>query len=276
MIEESTGSQFLSDLYEGGMSVVDMAVEQLATGGISSIKSLAKGLGAFVKAVGDDVAKAFIKTYGDDAIRAIASYGDDAGKMLALNSADAAAKLLLSSGDDLGKAVLSTGDDIVDNWYGMVDDTVEGAAGSWDDVASSLDDVTDDALAGQANTGYNGSTGAGDSWYKADGSLNLPPNYGAVKGTEKIVDLQPGSKLGRFGTYGKSSDFVTAPGSAAETLSLPPYTDTSIYQEFTVLKPIPGVTQSTVAPWGGSVGGGMQYRLPMTIEDLLLNGYICK
>ncbi len=43
MIEESTGSKFLSDLYEGGMSVVDMAVEQLATGGISSIKSLAKG-----------------------------------------------------------------------------------------------------------------------------------------------------------------------------------------------------------------------------------------
>ena len=118
--------------------------------------------------------------------------------------------------------------------------------------------------------------GAGDSWYKAYGSLNLPPNYGAVKGTEKIIDLQPGSKLGRFGTYGKSSNFVTALGSAAETLSLPPYTDTSIYQEFTVLKPIPGVTQSTVAPWGGSVGGGMQYRLPMTIEDLLLNGYICK
>jgi hypothetical protein len=115
---------------------------------------------------------------------------------------------------------------------------------------------------------------AGDAWYNADGSLNLPPDYGAIKGTEKIIDLQPDSKLGRFGTYGKNSDFLTAPGSAAETLSLPPYTDTSIYHEFTVLKPIPGVTQSTVAPWGGSVGGGMQYRLPMTIEDLIFNGYI--
>jgi len=163
MIEESTGSQFLSDLYKGGMSVVDMAVEQLATGGISSFKSLAKGMGAFVKAVGDDVAKAFIKNYGDDAIRAIAAYGDDAGKMLALNSADDAAKLLLSSGDDLGKAALSTGDNMIDDWYGLVDDTVEGAAGSWDDVASVLDDVADDALAGQAYTGYNGITeGAGN------------------------------------------------------------------------------------------------------------------
>ena len=118
--------------------------------------------------------------------------------------------------------------------------------------------------------------GAGKGWYKADGSLNLPPNYGAVKGTEKIIDLQPGSKLGRFGVYGKSSDFVTAPGSAAKTLSLPPYTDTSIYQEFTVLKPIPGATQSTVAPWGGSFGGGMQYRLPMSIEELIRQGYLRK
>ena len=118
--------------------------------------------------------------------------------------------------------------------------------------------------------------GAGKGWYKADGSLNLPPNYGAVKGTEKIVDLQPGSKLGRYGGYGRKSDFATAPGASSDSLALPPTTTSSIYQEFTVKKPIPGVSQSTVAEWppGSKTGGGIQYKLPMTIEELLKQGYI--
>ena len=198
MIEESTGSQFLSDLYKGGMSVVDIAVEQLATGGISSIKSLAKGMGAFVKAVGDDVAKAFIKTYGDDAIRAIAAYGDDAGKMRALNSADDATKLLLSSGDDAGKLMLSSGDDMVDNWNGLVDDTVDGAASSWDDVANSLDDVADDALAAKPNTGYNGSTGA----IKTPYGDALQSNSKESLALRQYVDN--GGKLYRGGNLGRS------------------------------------------------------------------------
>ena len=116
--------------------------------------------------------------------------------------------------------------------------------------------------------------GKGNAWYKADGSLNMPPNYGAVKGTEKAVTLQPGQKLGRYGGYSKTSDFVSAPGATADSLSLPPNTNISIYQEFEVLKPIPGATQSTVAPWGNFAGGGTQFKLPMTIEDLIFNGYI--
>jgi hypothetical protein len=119
-----------------------------------------------------------------------------------------------------------------------------------------------------------GKEGAGEAWYKADGSLNMPPNYGAVAGTEKTIELQPGSRLGRYGGYGKSSDFVAAPGSIPDSLSLPPDTNLSLYQEFEVLKPIPGVTKSIVAPWGGSTGGGIQFRLPMTIKDLIKKGYI--
>jgi hypothetical protein len=150
-----------------------------------------------------------------------------------------------------------------------------------DDIFSFDDDLLElsDDTAGKIDADWYGdipTDGVGNSWYRADGSLNMPPDYGAVVGTEKTIELQPGNRVGRYGVYGKSGDFVTAPGSAAETLSLPPYTDTLVYQEFTVLKPIPGVTQSTVAPWGGSVGGGIQYRLPRTIEDLLLNGYIFK
>ena len=152
--------------------------QTLATGGASSLGSLGKGLIAVAKSFGDDFLRTFIKTYGDDAVRAIAAYGDDATK-LALNNADDATKLLLSSGDDLSKTALSYGDDIgkslastgdkmIDDWYGLVDNTVDGAASSWDDVANSLDDAADDALAGKPNTGYNGITteGAGNGLNK--------------------------------------------------------------------------------------------------------------
>ncbi len=180
-IEESTGSELLSKLYEKGMSTADIVAQTLATGGASSLGSLGKGLIAVAKSFGDDFLRTFIKTYGDDAVRAIAAYGDDAAK-LALNNADDATKLLLSSGDDLSKTALSYGDDIgkslastgdkmIDDWYGLVDDTVDGAASSWDDVANALDDVADDALAGKPNTGYNGSAteGAGKLGKITDG-----------------------------------------------------------------------------------------------------------
>ena len=95
-IEDATGSELLTKLYEKGMSTADIVAQILATGGASSFGSLGKGLIAVAKSLGDDFVRAFIKTYGDDAVRAIAAYGDDAAK-LALSSADDATKLLLSS-----------------------------------------------------------------------------------------------------------------------------------------------------------------------------------
>ncbi|MEA5095533.1 MAG: TNT domain-containing protein, partial [Sedimentibacter saalensis] len=116
--------------------------------------------------------------------------------------------------------------------------------------------------------------GAGNSWYKADGSYNYPPNNGAIPGTEIKVDLQPGQSLGRYGNIGPKSNYVTSPGASPDSLSLPPNTSPSIYTELQVVKPIPGVTQSTVAPWGGSTGLGLQYELPMPIQELIKQGYI--
>ena len=116
--------------------------------------------------------------------------------------------------------------------------------------------------------------GAENSWYNTDGTINMPPNSGAAAGSEEIIDLQLGQRLGRYGGFTKNSDFVAEPGSSADSLSLPPYTDTSIYQEFEILKPIPGVTKSIVAPWGDSPGLGLQYKLPMTIQELIDQQYI--
>lgn len=61
---------------------------------------------------------------------------------------------------------------------------------------------------------------------------------------------------------------MTAPGAPPSSLSLPPTTNSSIYAEYVVVKPIPKTVQAEVAPWGGDPGGGLQYKLPMSIEQL--------
>lgn len=112
------------------------------------------------------------------------------------------------------------------------------------------------------------------SWYKSDGSINYPPNNGAVPGTEVNMTLKPGETIGRYGNIGGKSNFVTQAGADASKLALPPNTDPAIYQEFEVIKDIPETIQSEIASWGGSEGGGLQYELPMPILQLIKEGYI--
>ena len=119
-----------------------------------------------------------------------------------------------------------------------------------------------------------GGSGRNNSWYNEDGSISYPPNNGAVPGTEKIISLKPGKILGRYGYIGDKSNFVTQTGADASKLSLPPNTDPSIYQEFIVIKEIPNIVQAEIAAWGNSLGGGMQYELPMPIKQLIKEGYI--
>ena len=117
-------------------------------------------------------------------------------------------------------------------------------------------------------------SGSNTSWYKADGTINYPPNNGAVPGTEVNITLKSGDTLGRYGNIGDKSNFVTQTGADASKLALPPNTDPAIYQEFKVVKEIPGAIQAEIAPWGGSTGGGLQYELPMPILQLIREGYI--
>ena len=116
--------------------------------------------------------------------------------------------------------------------------------------------------------------GTNTTWYNSDGSINYPPNNGAVPGTEVNMTLKPGDILGRYGNIGQKSNFVTQAGADATKLALPPNTDFTIYQEFEVVKNIPGTIQAEIAPWGGSVGGGLQYELPKPILQLIREGYI--
>ena len=117
-------------------------------------------------------------------------------------------------------------------------------------------------------------SGIDTSWYKPDGSINYPPNNGAVPGTEVNMTLKPGDTLGRYGNIGEKSNFVIQTGADASKLTLPPNTNPAIYQEFEVIKEIPGTIQAEIAPWGGSAGGGLQYELPKPILQLIKEGYI--
>ena len=156
-------------------------------------------------------------------------------------------------------------------YLGMLDSVAQSTNAQTPKTQEQTSTKTEEQTAGTGNV-ENGNPGS--SWYSEDGSMNYPPNNGAIPGTESNTTLQVGRNLGRYGGIGPQSDFVCEPGASPDSLSLPPTTDPSIYNELQVVKPIPGVIQSTVAPWGGSTGLGLQYQLPMPIQWYLDNKYL--
>ena len=72
------------------------------------------------------------------------------------------------------------------------------------------------------------------NWTKPDGSTWWPPNNGAVPSSEKTVTMKPGETFGRIGNN----------------------------------------KGSYVAPWFDMPGSGTQYKLPMSIEQLLKEQFI--
>ena len=110
------------------------------------------------------------------------------------------------------------------------------------------------------------------NWKKPDGSTWWPPNQGAVPGTEQTVTLPKGTILGRIGSMHGS--FVAPPNTSPELLSLSPATNLSEYFEIELTADIPNVQQAEVAPWFDMPGGGIQYKLPASIQELMDRGYI--
>ncbi len=77
--------------------------------------------------------------------------------------------------------------------------------------------------------------------------------------------------------YGDDLGSYTAPsGTSYEQRSLAPGTDLKPYSQFEVIKPIEVVEQAEVAPWFDEPGGGTQYKLPMSVEDLIEEGYLMR
>lgn len=178
--------------------------------------------------------------------------------------------------DDILNGIYDSNEDIPDTYSEAWEDTI---ADCWDDVVDESE-VSDESgkeePSDKEEPPRKEEDDESNSWYNEDGSWNPPPNNGAVLGTEETITLKPGDVVGRYGETGPKSDFVTQPGTDPDTLSLPPETKTSIYQEYIVSKYIFNVIKSKAAPWGGSSGGGIQYQLPVPIQELLDQEFLNK
>ena len=67
--------------------------------------------------------------------------------------------------------------------------------------------------------------------------------------------------------------YVSPPGTSLTQRGLPssyPYTNESLWE---VVQPFP-YKGGIAAPWKDSIGGGVQYKLPNTVEGLYKDGYI--
>ncbi len=107
---------------------------------------------------------------------------------------------------------------------------------------------------------YNQETGA-INWPKNDGFLNTP-----IEET-----LQPGFRIDRYGY--DTGTFVSPEGIPYGMRAVAPGTDLRPYSVFEVVAPIE-VKGGKIAPWFDEVGGGIQYVLPDTVENLLEAGIL--
>lgn len=115
---------------------------------------------------------------------------------------------------------------------------------------------------------YNNARAA--NWKKPDGTPWWPGNDGFA-GTSVKETLQPGTKFDRYG--GKLGKFASPEGTSYSQRALPPGSENSVYKVYEVIKPFE-VNSGKTAPWFDEPGGGTQYMLPMSIDDLIKNGYI--
>ena len=122
-------------------------------------------------------------------------------------------------------------------------------------------------------------------WVDSEGRIIWPTREtsgfdGGFDGPPTITEIQPGTRFDRYGgrfengQFVDSGDFVAPIGVPFEQRSLPASSINRPYQEYEVLQPIPNVNSGTAAPWFGQPGGGAQYQLPMSIDDLVQQGFI--
>ena len=83
--------------------------------------------------------------------------------------------------------------------------------------------------------------------------------------------LQPGARIDR---YGSDYDSFTSPeGTPYEMRAVAPGTDQRPYSIFEVIEPI-NIKSGSIAPWFSEPGGGIQYLLPDTVDELLDAGIL--
>ncbi|WP_124949928.1 glycohydrolase toxin TNT-related protein [Sulfuriferula thiophila] len=97
-----------------------------------------------------------------------------------------------------------------------------------------------------------------------------PPNRG-FSGKPETVTLPSGTLLDRYGS--PNGTFASPAGTPFSARSLPESSANAPLTTYQVVEPIE-VQAGTAAPWFGQPGGGVQYELPNTIQQLLDSGQL--
>ena len=103
-------------------------------------------------------------------------------------------------------------------------------------------------------------------FYADDGRPIYPSNDGAV-GVIVTVTLPAGDLLTRYGK--PTGRYVSPDGMTFEQRALPSTTSEGDFHVYRVERPIDGVQKGKIAPWFGRTGGGIQYKLPDRIVNLM-------
>ena len=103
-------------------------------------------------------------------------------------------------------------------------------------------------------------------FYADDGRPIYPSNDGAV-GVIVTVTLPAGDVLTRYGN--PNGRYVSPDGMTFEQRALPSTTSEGDFHVYCVERPIDGVQKGKIAPWFGRTGGGIQYKLPDRIVNLM-------
>lgn len=103
------------------------------------------------------------------------------------------------------------------------------------------------------------------------GAIQWPPNEG-FSGSPKTITLKKGRRIDRYGFNGGT--FTSPEKTGYENRSLAPGTRLKPYKVFKVMKAIENVRAGNIAPWFNEPGGGTQYKMPHSVQDLLDGGFL--
>jgi len=103
-------------------------------------------------------------------------------------------------------------------------------------------------------------------FYADDGRPIYPTNDGAV-GVIVTITLPAGDVLTRYGR--PTGRYVSPDGMTFDERALPSSTSEGDFHIYIVERSIDGVEKGKIAPWFGRAGGGIQYKLPDRIVNLM-------
>lgn len=86
-----------------------------------------------------------------------------------------------------------------------------------------------------------------------------------------MLVMKKGTRIDRYGF--ESGTFVSPQGTPYEMRALAPGTSSKPYHMYEVIKPI-DCSGGKIASWFDEIGGGIQYKMNKTIQELLVGGYI--